>query len=379
MLSYKLTSYLADFKVEKKYSRIDIVFLAVCTVIMFLPMSHINNVRKSETENRNLALWKPLILKNGQINYNFGRDYDSWFNDRFNMRTILVNLNSYFLSDKNEPKVVIGKDGWLFVKMASGIRNFLNLDVFTDTELKKITAYLMAVDNYCRDNNKHFYFFIAPDKSKIYGEYYPDYIKQNIPNNKSRAMQLIRYLEANTNIKIIYPYEELHKSKQFPGYLYRKKDSHWTSLGAYVGYNSLIDALNTDGLKISAVRPEKYVHLKNEKDFDLVKLLNCPRRKSMDETIYLEALVKTEYTLQTKNGRYAHPDEISFSNGLDYDVVMFRDSFTISMIPFISNTFGNVSYYWDYNVMKNAIKDADIVILEIVERELCSLPWKHFK
>ena len=66
LLSYKLTSYLADFKTEKKYSRIDIVFLAVCTVIMFLPMIHISDAKKSDAENRNLAVWKPLINKKGQ-------------------------------------------------------------------------------------------------------------------------------------------------------------------------------------------------------------------------------------------------------------------------------------------------------------------------
>ena len=69
LLSFRLTSYLAEFKLEKNYSRIDIVFLAVCALLMYLPMSHISNSKKSDVENRNLAVWKPLITQKGEINY----------------------------------------------------------------------------------------------------------------------------------------------------------------------------------------------------------------------------------------------------------------------------------------------------------------------
>ena len=42
LLSLKLTSYLADFKNIQKQSRIEIIFLTVFFVMLFIPMSNIN-------------------------------------------------------------------------------------------------------------------------------------------------------------------------------------------------------------------------------------------------------------------------------------------------------------------------------------------------
>ena len=381
LLSYKLTSYLADFKTEKKYSRIDIVFLAVCTVIMFLPMSHISDAKKSDTENRNLAVWKPFINKKGQINYNFGRDYDKWFSDRFNLRNLLLKFNAKFVLDKNQPDVVIGKDDWLFYKGENGVRNFLNLDLFTDDELKYIANYLVSVDEYCKQRNKRFYFFIGPDKNKIYGEYYPDYIKQTIPNSKSRAMQLINYLHKHTDIKVIYPYNELYQAKEKGELLYWKNDTHWNSLGGYVGYKALTDALINDGVDIEPVKPEKFVRYKagiKELDNMLIGL----SKSAAANTEYVDAFITKDYEFSIKdttpNDLLSHNDMFSHKDIDTPKLVMFRDSFSRAMLPFISNTFRDVSYYWTYDVKKSDIGDADVVILQTVERFLFCFVKRKF-
>ena len=98
VLSYlaglKITSYLADFKNLQHKSRIEIVFLAIFFIFLFIPMSKINQDAKSETENRYLAKYKPLITKEGQLNLSFGKDFENWFNDRFAMRKELNYLNA---------------------------------------------------------------------------------------------------------------------------------------------------------------------------------------------------------------------------------------------------------------------------------------------
>lgn len=84
MVCYKLVQYLARFKIVENNSRIDIVF-AVCVIaFMFVPVLHINRDEISVQENRTLAKYVPLIDDDsGAINYNFGKDFESWFNDRF--------------------------------------------------------------------------------------------------------------------------------------------------------------------------------------------------------------------------------------------------------------------------------------------------------
>ena len=101
LLSYKLTSYLADFKTLNNASRMDIVFLFIFFILLFIPMSHIDTQSdKSEKENRVLAEYKPFI-KDKIINLDYGNDFEKWFNDRFYTRTVIVRLFfdvKYFLA-----------------------------------------------------------------------------------------------------------------------------------------------------------------------------------------------------------------------------------------------------------------------------------------
>ena len=54
-VTYKVVKYLAKFKIEKNYSRIDIVMLGVFFALLFVPMSRISDAEKSVQENRMLA------------------------------------------------------------------------------------------------------------------------------------------------------------------------------------------------------------------------------------------------------------------------------------------------------------------------------------
>ena len=55
LLSYKLSDYVADFKSVKEKSRIEILFLTIFFIFLFIPMSNINQGDISKNENRTLA------------------------------------------------------------------------------------------------------------------------------------------------------------------------------------------------------------------------------------------------------------------------------------------------------------------------------------
>lgn len=75
-----------------KQSRIDIIFLTIFFTFLFIPMSKINQDEISSQENRMLAKWQPLINEDREINYNFGKDFNEWFNDRFYLRNNMLYL-----------------------------------------------------------------------------------------------------------------------------------------------------------------------------------------------------------------------------------------------------------------------------------------------
>lgn len=363
LFGYKLMDYIADFSSVKHKSRVDIVFLCIFFSMLFIPMSHINQDEISKSENRTLAKWKPLLKNDGTLNYNFGKDFEAWFNDRFNCRKQLVLIKI----TKEHKRVLYGKDDWLFYKGSNSIANYRNTKLFSAEELQSLADYLSSIDDYCRKNNKIFYFFIAPDKNKIYGEYYPDYIIKINPDSKSRANQLISYLKANTNINVIYPYEILKQNKD-KGFLYYKQDTHWNSFGAYFGYNLLMDEIKKDFPNIHQIVITKY-----ESEFvpggDLSNMLQ--EKISPDKTEYTKINPEIKYEIFGNNNK--REDLHSDLNINTPKVTMYRDSFSSALIPFLSNTFSSIDYYWRNNVKKDEIHRSDIVIFEKVERELPQL------
>jgi len=86
----KIIRYMAEFHYNN-HSRIDVLFLIIFFLLLFVPMSHISDAEKSEQENRMLAK-KPQILVDGENNY--GVQFDAWFNDRFWGRDLLISLHS---------------------------------------------------------------------------------------------------------------------------------------------------------------------------------------------------------------------------------------------------------------------------------------------
>ena len=233
MLSYKLTSYLADFKVEKKYSRLDILFLAACAVLIFLPMSHISDAKKSEAENRNLAVWKPFIDKNGRINYNFGRNFDSWFSDRFNFREELFQfyVKTFVLPNKYPcfSNTIWNKKENTFINLACSIREF-------DSE--RVSLKLKELHRFLAERNIKLVVFIVPDREFVMDarSVYPLINPQFTSLEKMVA-------ELSDNINIYYDIDAFRTEQEKNSLVYHN-DHHYNEFGSYVVYKFLCEKLD---------------------------------------------------------------------------------------------------------------------------------------
>ena len=98
-----------------------------------------------------------------------------------------------------------------------------------------------------------------------------------------------------------------------------------------------------------------------------------------DEYKYLKYELPKNYeivysTVPSENPSWQVPEIVTKNKNLNNKkVLMYRDSFANSLIPFLSNTFGHVVYRWTHQVSKSEIDNADIVIYEIVERGLTDI------
>lgn len=249
------------------YISIFAVFICAIHIIFFACR---NFVDTGNYENRPLYECPSF---NAQTFKTFGREFENYYNDHIPFRNQLIALNNrinYYLFDSTTgDQVLLGKDGWLFIKdkaQGNAIANYTGEDLLTEEELAIIADNIVNNRNYVESIGSDFVLCIVPNKSRIYFEYMPDYLGE--PAAEYAVKQIVDYLAANTDVRVVYNYDVLmnarEKIKTDGVLLYHKCDTHWNKLGAYVGTSNLLEAIGvsvpsvTDGnITIEAVPNEE--------------------------------------------------------------------------------------------------------------------------
>jgi hypothetical protein len=356
-------------------------FIAVFMIIVFLPSTvNLLGIENGEnTEQRALAKEPKFRLNKDIINL-YPREYENYINDNFGMKSFLVWLNSYIdvklLNTSPMDRVALGKEGWLY-STKEGNLNMLDiyrgLILFSDEELVKIKNNLVEQNEWLKAKGIPFILMIAPNKETIYPEYLPDYIKK--VQEKGRLDQLISYLKANTDINIIDGREVLINKKTVDN-LYYKTDSHWNELGAYFGHKAIMDEVSKYIPNVKAKKLEDYNIVKETKNEggDLAKMLNLTENFK-EEHIHLVPKVPIKWkvassTYVLNQGVVTEVEDESLPR-----MLMYRDSFTINMQPFLSEYFSTAVYQWNHSFDPNLVIETkpDVVIHEVVERYIHEL------
>ena len=212
LFSLKLTSYIADFKSIKNKSRIEIIFLSVFFILLFLPISHIDKNDISYNENRTLAKFYPLITEKGKLNLTFGKDFEAWFNDRFFLRKNLIFLHytTKLLINKKirDDKIIYSsKNNW-----AIRPYHIPSKKIFTNHRYAEVLNILNNFNEFCINNNIKLYVLLVPHNVYLYQE------QQIQEAQKPKDLQAINNniykLQKNSDATIIYPFNELKKASK---------------------------------------------------------------------------------------------------------------------------------------------------------------------
>ena len=219
---------------------------------------------------------------------------------------------------------------------------------------------------------------VCPDKQFIYSEYMPDYIKRK--SIKSGTDIFVEYIKNNSDIKVVYPKEELLKYKD-KYQLYYKYDTHWNSLGAYIGYTELTRILNIDNKSIESFKILEFdsVYRNSNKDSsvfynDIAKMVSLNDiKKFRDDIIYILEDYKytiTNITDDWSSSRISNYNLDNFKN--NRNILIIKDSYSFEMMDYIITTFKqsefiNIDRFKNKNITEYK---PDIVVFESVERYL---------
>ncbi|MBN2867197.1 MAG: hypothetical protein JXK08_00860 [Flavobacteriaceae bacterium] len=333
-------------------------FLLIPNLVLFSGLeSHI-------TDNENLKFkdFPELNIKNPKQSLS---DFNSYYLGNFGLKKTAVNqyisFKTNFLDEVPLPIYnVTGKDGWYF--LGNHYNNaFNNTFGITDTKkVKSITNYLETVNQYLSSKNIKFYVVFPPNKHTIYSEYLPFQVK------KSPTLYNILKdnLEQNSSVQLIDLHSVLLKAKK-ENQVYYKTDSHWNDLGAFIGYQKIMDQIN-NSLLVEKQKLEDYNIYNTQKTIgDNTQMINL--RQKTDVVIF-EKKTTSKVEVIANDQKFIH-----FKNeDKPYKLMVYRDSFTNALIPFFNDTFGDTFYVRGININKQTIENnkPDIVILELVERNI---------
>lgn len=308
-------------------------------------------------ENREIAE-KPVLTRD---NFDtFEEEYELYFNDNIPYRNELVRLNSalelFCFRDSSSEKVLLGKDGWLFYTgPGNPVEQSAGYTGFTEEQLATLAARLKLARDCVEGNGAEFVFFIAPNKESIYLEELPDYYP--VVSEVTQAKQLVEYLRENTDLRVVWPYEELLREKEESDcILYSYLDTHWGNTGAYVGARALARELGIEMPPLSSLSMEE----EKISSGGLTRMLNVPIPDG-DIEYQIEGY-------EVEDGNEGSPlMEFHHDKGDDRVLVMRRDSFGARLSKVLQHVFQDL---YVSQSKDETDQYADIFVYEIVERNL---------
>ena len=353
------------------------ITLYIITFVVIMCLPHLiflvcrNLVDTTNYENR--ALYEAPVP--GETPYKeLPSTFESFYNDRLPFRNQLIALNNnigYFIfGSTTGDRVMIGKDGWLFIEdknQGNAVTNYNGKDTINDEELAQLAANLMRNKKIIEKAGMEFVIFVSPNKNRVYSEYMPDYMGK--PAEQYQLKQIIEYLRANTNLRIVYDLDDIMEAKATLAdrdiHVYNKVDTHWNNVGAYAGTKALLRELGIDMPDIT----ELTITSKPNERCDLGGMLHLKDYFINKEVDYEVSGYETNSMEELE---FDENDVISYTSNASDDRVVYvcRDSFAEAMGPYLGSQFKKVYMkHQNYYTVDDLEKvKPDVFVLETVER-----------
>ncbi len=353
----------------------NIIFIAVFLACLIVPALFLNTkpMQISEIDNKLLTEWPGL-----DITLKTNTRVEDYLNDRIGFRTQAIEayteLNDKLFHVMVHPLFMYGKDGQIFYKEATYIKGYQHMNT-DEAYLDSFVDFLKATDDYLKEKDIEFLYFLCPDKKTIYPEYFPDSIHVNNANPG-----ITDYMDGKlkeSGIDYIIPVNELKEAKKTEVVYNRLYDAtHWNEDGAFLGHQ-LIDA------RIQAAFDDVPPLVKDdyEKSMEHMDTLDVAKF-TIDEDVPHYALLNdtsndmTGYMYETAafedNTFYCH-----FTNpecGNNRRLLVFCDSYFGNYHKFYQNRFSEVYFvHWhNYKYLQYYVNlfFPDMVIYETAERSI---------
>lgn len=358
-----------------------IIFFAVCItpLAMFPFVQNTDMIEKTELAS------VPHIFKNNSINTGFSSDCNDYINDHFPYRSEMLFASNHMLSDvfkSPSANVITGSRGWLFYEETAD--DYMGTNLMTDNELDSMVVTLSLINEQVSANGGHFVFAPVPNKNSIYSNFMPIFYPKAASGNLERLYTRLEKSDisyVNLKSKFLQAISFDNSSLNNPKVTYyHKKDSHWNNLGAELGYNTIMEAIDDDFIPSNLTYTASYFW-----DGDLEKLL-YPKwgakdlQYAMDYPLTPYEFIKPSVPMDTDTllaelmSDKEENDSMIVTKHLDSptesELYMVRDSFGRALLPFMINRYDTATFARTDCPYIATLNEGCDVVYEIVERNL---------
>lgn len=279
---------------------------------------------------------------------------NAWMRDHFGLRRAYLKLGFHldtFLRSSAAFKAVRGDDGWLFNTLNGALALHQGLLPFAAGEADTWLDGLTQVQNAAEASGAEFVAMITPNKHSIYADYLTAYPRQAAGETRLGEVQRLAKERGAPLIDLTQVLSDAKSSEQ----VYFKTDSHWTDMGAYLGFTRLRSALAARGPAIPDIPRTALVPTKdNTFQGDLYRLLG--EENGAPETVL--TLTVDDEKIGPKAG----------------SILFIGDSFAGRFLKYLEATFDTVTFIDNRAGEPDlaAIEPGkyDVVVYQVVERYL---------
>ena len=330
--------------------KINNIFLTIIFlfIIIITPLFIIITKDKefSENENRYLSS-KPKFSFENIVSGKFFKDAEEYINDQFIFREKLYEIKTQIqilIGNKDINGVYLAEDNYLIEKHLQ-----------EDFDENILDQNIESINKFAEQNkDKNIDVMIVPTASLIL----QDKLPENAPiYDQNESINKIK--ENITNCNFIDLRETLFSHKE--EYIYYKTDHHWTSLGAYYAYETFANKkgkqIDKNDYEIKAVTNEfkgtlysKILYKKAPND--IIEIFKPKQEaqykvyynfgKKESDTIYDFEKINSKDKYQVFFGGNYPEIKISTENINNKNLLIIKDSYANSFIPFLLNDYENI-------------------------------------
>ncbi len=332
-------------------------------------------------ENRRLAELPPPPTDLADLTA-YRRAVDAYVADRFPPRAFLIGgLNRVRLAVgvSGSDRVIVGRDGWLFPDDGTHLGSPRGDPALTDAQARAWLATLAGRREALAVQGKTYLVLSPPLKASAYPWEAPGWLRLD-PNRS--AVTLARLARASEAGEVLYLNGALAQQAAWGLKTFSPHDSHWTGLGAYLGYAALMRALQAQGAAEGPRPLEAFPEVRQgeiNKPRDLALMLGVARFVDIDYPELADPAadggLRVSF-LDSVRRDWTGLRVIDTDQAGKPVLLMTVDSFSNALLPFLFGHFSRIvtvhndQGFWRPDLI--ARFDPDIVVTEVVEGGLDS-------